>query len=45
MWADGHAAQQGRNLGAGLGKAKDIVNEEQHVLAFLIPEILRLRQR
>ena len=32
-------AEQCRHLGAGLGKAEDVVDKEQHVLAFLVAEI------
>ena len=35
----GDAAQQRRHFGAGLGEAEDVVDEEQHVLAFLVAEI------
>ena len=35
----GDAAEQRRHLGARLGKAEDVVDEEQHVLAFLVAEI------
>ena len=35
------AAEQRRHLGARLGEAEDVVDEEQHVLAFLVAEILR----
>ena len=37
----GHPAQQRRNLGAGLSEPENVVDEEQHVLAFDITEILR----
>ena len=40
----GDAAQQRGHFSAGLGEAEDIVDEEQHVLAFLIAEILRLSE-
>ena len=35
----GDAAQQRGHLGAGLGEAEDVVDEEQHVLAFLVAEV------
>ena len=35
------AAEQGRHLGTRLGEAEDVVDEEQHVLAFLVAEIFR----
>ncbi len=40
--ADGgrHAAEERRHLGAGLGEAEDVVDEEEHVLAFLVAEVL-----
>ena len=43
--ADGarHAAEQRRDLGARLGEAEDVVDEEEHVLA-LVAEVLRHRQ-
>ena len=37
----GHAAQQRRDLGTGLGETEDVVDEEQHVLAALVAEVLR----
>ena len=37
-------AEQRRHFGAGLGEAEDVVDEEQHVLAFLIAEIFGQRQ-
>ena len=36
----GHAAEQRRNFRAGLREAENVVDEEQHVLAFFIAEIL-----
>ena len=36
----GHAAEQGRHLGAGLDEAEDVVDEEQHVLVLHVPEVL-----
>src|SRR5690606_31726933 len=36
----GHAPQQGRHFGARLGEAEDVVDEQQQVLAFFIPEVL-----
>ena len=41
----GHAAQQRRDLRAGLGEPEDVVDEEQHVLVLLVAEVLRHRQR
>ena len=40
----GHAPQEGRHFRSRLGKAENIVNEEQHVLAFLVAEIFGNRQ-
>ena len=40
----GHAAQERRNLGAGLGEPEDVVDEEKHVLPFHIAEVLGGRQ-
>jgi hypothetical protein len=39
-----HAAEQRGDLGAGLGEAEDVVDEEQHVCTFLVAEVLRHRQ-
>ena len=39
-----HAAEQRRDLGARLHEAEDVVDEEQHVLAALVAEVLRHRQ-
>ena len=39
-----HAAEEGRHLGARLHEAEDVVDEEQHVLAALVAEVLRHRQ-
>ena len=36
----GHAAEQGRDLGARLREAEDVVDEEEHVLPFLVAEVL-----
>ena len=36
----GDAAEERRHLGAGLGEAEDVVDEEEHVLAFLVAEVL-----
>ncbi len=36
-----HPAQQRGDLGAGLGEAEDVVDEEQHVLALDVAEVLR----
>ena len=35
------AAEQRRDLGAGLGEAEDVVDEEHDVLAFVVAEVLR----
>ena len=40
----GHSPEQRRNLGAGLGESENIVDEEQHVLAFGVPEVLCNRE-
>ena len=40
-----HAAEQRRDLGAGLGEAEDVVDEQQHVLLLHVAEVLRHRQR
>ena len=40
----GNTTQQRRDLGARLGKAEDIVHEEEHVLAFFITKVFRLGQ-
>ena len=40
----GHAAQQRGDLGARLGEAEDVVDEQQHVLVLNIAEVLRHRQ-
>ncbi len=37
--------EQRRNLGTCLGKAKDIIDKEEHILAFLITEIFSNSQR
>ena len=34
------AAKKSRHLRAGLGETEDVVNEEQHILAFLVTEVL-----
>ena len=36
----GDAAEERRHLGAGLGEAEDVVDEEQHVLPLLVAEVL-----
>ena len=41
----GDAAEERRHLRAGLGEAEDVVDEEQHVLAFLVAEVLGDGQR
>ena len=33
--------KQGRHLGTGLSEAENVVDEEQHILTFLITEVLR----
>ncbi len=45
--ADGgrHAAEQRRHFRARLREAEDVVDEEQHVLAFGVAEVLGDRQR
>ena len=40
----GHAPEQRRDLRAGLDEAEDVVDEQQHVLAALLAEVLRHRQ-
>ena len=40
-----HAAEQRRHLGAGLREPEDVVDEEEHVLAFGVAEVLGDRQR
>ena len=40
----GHAAEQRRHLGARLHEAEDVVDEQQHVLAAGLAEVLRHRQ-
>ncbi len=40
----GDAAEQRRHFRARLGEAEDVVDEEQHVLAFLVAEIFGERQ-
>ena len=39
-----HPAEQRRDLGAGLGEAEDVVDEQQHVLLLHVAEVLRHRQ-
>ena len=36
--------EERRHLGAGLREAEDVVDEEQHVLALVVAEVLRHRQ-
>ena len=36
----GNAAKKGRHLRAGLSETEDVVNEEQHILAFGVTEVL-----
>mmetsp|Transcript_2155 Transcript_2155/g.4907 ORF Transcript_2155/g.4907 Transcript_2155/m.4907 type:complete len:511 (-) Transcript_2155:15-1547(-) len=33
-------SQKGRHLGVGLGEPEDVVDEEQHILTFLVTEVL-----
>ena len=40
-----HATEQRGDLGAGLGEAEDVVDEQQHVLLLHVAEVLRHRQR
>ena len=40
----GHPAEQGRDLGARLGEAEDVVDEEEEVLVHLVAEVLGDRQ-
>ena len=40
----GHAAEEGRNLGARLGEPENVVDEEKHVLAFHVAEVFRRRK-
>ena len=37
-----NTAEQGGHFGAGLGKAEDVIDEEENVLAFLVAEVLSL---
>ena len=37
----GHAAEKGRDLGARLGEAEDVVDEQEHVLALVTEELGR----
>ena len=39
-----HAAEQRRHLGARLGEAEDVVDEQEDVAALLVAEVLRHRQ-
>ena len=36
----GDTTEQGRHLGTGLGETENVVNEEQHILTFLVTEVL-----
>jgi len=36
----GDTTEQGRHFGTGLGESENVVNEEQHILAFLVTEVL-----
>ncbi len=40
----GCAAQQGRHFRAGLGKAENVVNEQQHVLVLFVAEVFGDRE-
>ena len=40
-----HPAEQGGDLGAGLGEPEDVVDEQQHVLLLHVAEVLRHRER
>ena len=40
-YSRGHAAQESRDLRAGLGEAEDVVDEQEHVAVLDIPEVLR----
>ena len=40
-----HPPQERRHLGARLGEAEDVVDEQEHVAPLLVPEVLRHRQR
>ena len=37
----GDTTEQGRHLRTGLGETEDVVDEEKHILALLITEVLR----
>ena len=41
----GHAAEERRDLGAGLRKPEDVVDKEENVLALRVAKILRNRER
>ena len=36
----GNTSEKGGHLGTGLGEAEDVVNEEEHILALLVTEVL-----
>lgn len=36
----GDTTEQGRHLGTGLGESENVVDEKQHILAFLVTEVL-----
>ena len=36
-----HASEQGRNFGISLGETEDVIQEQQHVAAFVVAEVLR----
>lgn len=36
----GNTSEKGRHLGTGLGETENVVNEEEHVLAFFVTEVL-----
>ena len=40
----GRPAEQGGDFGAGLRKPENVVDEEQHILVFFVPEVFCDRQ-
>ena len=36
----GDTAEEGRHFGTGLGETENVVDEKQHILAFLVTEVL-----
>jgi len=40
----GNTTKKSRHLGTSLGETENVVNEEQHILAFLVTEVLRNSQ-